>query len=104
MTPEGKIKGKIKKLLASFGARVYVYMPVPTGYGKRTLDYLVCVDGLFVGIEAKKPGGKPTSYQDNTISQIRAAGGSCFVVHDDKSLEVLQQFLHSMLGKHERDQ
>jgi uncharacterized protein YgbK (DUF1537 family) len=93
MTPEGKVKKKIKALLDSYGERVYVFMPVPSGYGKTTVDYLICFDGLFIAIEAKA-GGKPaTSRQEDVLKQVHDAGGSSFVVDDDDSLQTLANFL-----------
>jgi hypothetical protein len=95
-TPEGNIKRKINLLLDSYGNHVYTFMPVPSGYGVATIDYFVCMDGIFVGIEAKAPGKRPTARQESTLADIRAAGGSTFVVDGDESLEVLKQFLHSI--------
>lgn len=95
-TPEGHIKNKINKLLDSYSGRVYKFMPVPSGYGKVTIDYLICFDGLFVGVEAKKPKGKPTARQDGVLEDIRAAGGSTFVVNDEESLDVFRMFLESV--------
>jgi hypothetical protein len=96
MTPEGKIKAKINKLLDHYGNRVYRYMPVPGGYGRPTIDYLVCFDGLFIGIEAKKPGEGPTERQSGTLEDIRGAGGSTFVVSNEAELQILEQFLRSV--------
>jgi hypothetical protein len=95
-TPEGRIKNKIKLLLDSYGDRVYTYMPVPAGYGKRTLDYLGCINGEFFAIEAKRPGGKPTSLQSGTIEDICNAGGAAFVVHNDDTLADLKSWLDAM--------
>lgn len=95
-TPESKIKNKINKLLASYGERVYSFMPVPSGFGRRTVDYLVCFDGLFVGIEAKRPGGRVTELQKGTLAEIRAASGATFVVEDDEGLRVLKGFFDSV--------
>ncbi len=97
MTPEGRVKQKINELLDSYGKHLYYYMPVPSGYGVRTIDYLGCIKGAFFGIEAKKPGGKPTSYQENTLADIRDAGGVTFVVNDDQSLAELKRFLDSAM-------
>lgn len=72
-------------------------MPVPAGYGTQSVDFLVCFDGLFIAIEAKRRGARPTPRQENTLEQIRAAGGSTFVVSDDASLEVLEIFLERLL-------
>jgi hypothetical protein len=103
-TPEGKIKAKIKKLLDSYGERLYYFMPVPTGYGKRSVDYLCCVDGLFFAIEAKRPGAKPTAYQEITLQQIRFAGGTVFVINGDGGIEALRRFVDYVViyrGQHD---
>lgn len=95
MTPEGKIKVRINKLLDSY-ENVYRFMPVPSGYGKPSIDYLCCVDGIFLGIEAKAPGEYPTPRQQAALDDIRVAGGATFVVNDDVSLEALETFLHTV--------
>jgi hypothetical protein len=98
VTPEGRIKNKIRKLLDSFEDGLYYYMVIPFGYGKTTVDYLICVDGLFVAIEAKgKPGQRPTPRQDDVLAEVRRAGGSTFVVNDDESLDALEQFLRGVM-------
>jgi hypothetical protein len=93
MTPEGRIKIKIKKLLDSYAHHVYYFMPVQTGYGNRTVDFLGCICGVFFAIEAKKPGAVPTAIQNATLERIREAGGMTFVVRDDESLAVLKRYL-----------
>lgn len=78
-TPEGKIKAEIKRALATLakkGYRVYYHMPVQNGMGAPTLDFICCINGKFLGIEAKAPGKKPTDRQQGTIADIIAAGGS----------------------------
>lgn len=99
VTPEAKVKKKIKELLDSFDTRLYYYMPVPSGYGKTTIDYLICFDGLFVGIEAKKPRGKPTLRQEGVLEDIRAAGGSTFVIDDDDDVVMLSKFLNAIITR-----
>jgi hypothetical protein len=91
-TPEGRIKNKIKKLL-DIQNDVYYFMPISTGFGKRTVDYLICVRGQFVAVEAKRPGGKATSKQASVLLEIENAGGSTFVVNDEASLAELAKFL-----------
>ena len=77
ITPEGKVKADIKAYLNTIGA--YYFMPVQTGYGKRTLDFLVCWKGKFYGIEAKRPGMDATKFQRLIIAEIERAGGEAFV-------------------------
>lgn len=81
MTPEGKIKQGIDRVLAD-AWHCYWHKPVQNGMGKPTLDYIGCSHGRYFAIEAKAPGGKPTLRQENTIKEIRAAGGVVFVIDD----------------------
>lgn len=92
-TPEGEIKLKIKDVLDELGA--YWFMPVPTGYGKRTLDFLCCHRGYFFAIEAKRPGKEETKFQAITAGEMRAAGGTVFLVNDDTSLAYMRDTLLS---------
>lgn len=85
MTPEGKVKAEIKDYLREIGA--YYFMPIQTGYGARTVDFLVCVAGKFVGIEAKRGGGAPSKLQQITIDNIQAAGGLAFVATSREDVE-----------------
>lgn len=98
-TPEGKVKDKINKLLDSYGEAIYRFMPVQMGYGRKTVDYLLCVRGSFVAIEAKRPGGVPTPQQEDTLAQVEGAGGRSFVVDGDDQLAVLKHFLDTIVGK-----
>jgi hypothetical protein len=86
MTPEGKIKAKVKRALNSL-SRCYSFMPVQMGMGAATLDYLCCINGHFVAIETKAPGKYLTPRQQLTSDTIKAAGGEVFVVYDNNSLE-----------------
>lgn len=45
-------------------------------YGTARLpDIIVCLQGRFIGIEVKKPGGKLTKLQEITLKHIERAGG-----------------------------
>jgi hypothetical protein len=50
MTPEGKVKARVKRALAALPGKVYSFMPVQTGYGAPTLDFLICYRGRFFAI------------------------------------------------------
>jgi hypothetical protein len=76
MTPEGKVKEQIKKLLKKYGA--YWHMPVQNGMGSPALDFHVCHRGLYLGIEAKAPGKTMTDRQVLTAKEISDAGGIVF--------------------------
>lgn len=85
MTPEGRVKARVKRLLKKHNC--YFFMPVQMGYGAPTLDFLVCHRGKFIGIETKA-----TSKQDMTKRQavvaeeMRDAGAQVFLVNDTDSL------------------
>lgn len=93
-TPEGQVKVKINHMLNRLGA--WSFMPVPTGFQSRTIDYLVCFRGWFIGIEAKADGKVPTKRQEYTMQCIREAGGLTFVVSTDKELRNLEETLRSL--------
>jgi hypothetical protein len=89
MTPEGRVKHAINKLLDQYVH--YRFDPVQMGYGKKTLDKLICLSGLFLAVEAKALGEKPTALQLASIRDITAAGGIVFVIDGD--LTALREFL-----------
>jgi hypothetical protein len=91
MTPEGKVKAKVKALLKQWGA--YYHMPVQNGMGEPTLDFIACLNGRFIAIETKAPGKKPTKRQEVTMTQMGASGAFVFVVATDADLDVLGAYL-----------
>ena len=94
MALERSIKKRIRIILNKYRSHnLYVYMPVPGGYGESTLDYLGFLYGHGFAIEAKKPGGKPTPRQKGIIERIEASGAVVFVVSDDEGLNALDDWL-----------
>ncbi len=92
MTPEGRVKASINRVLSRHKS-VYSFMSVPGGYGPSTIDYLLCVRGVFIGIEAKRPDKQPTPRQDIIIAKIKAAGGIVFVIDGPETLKPLINYL-----------
>ncbi len=86
MTPEGKIKAKLRKRLDAL-TNCYVFMPVQQGLGASTLDYLCCINGRFVAIETKAPGKKMTPRQVAVTHNILDAGGDVFLVDSDETID-----------------
>lgn len=83
MTPEGKVKKKVKEYLQSIGA--WYYMPVSNGMGRVGCpDILVCYKGLFMAFETKAPGKikNVTPNQEREINAIKCANGLALVVDD----------------------
>lgn len=95
-TPESKVKNKIKTMLKAHG--VYYAMPIGTGFGNSGVpDFLCCVGGKFLAIEAKAGKGKTTALQEKNMRDIEAAGGRALVVSDDPiTQEVLLAVLENM--------
>lgn len=91
MTPEGKVKARIKKVLAEVGA--YYAMPMGTGFGNSGVpDFLICHKGKFLAVEAKAGGNKPTALQEKHLNDIRNAGGIALVI-DETNVETLRKEL-----------
>ena len=83
MTPEGKVKKKVKEYLKDIGA--WYYMPVSNGMGRVGCpDILVCYQGLFMAFETKAPGKikNVTPNQQREIDDIQRANGLAHVVDD----------------------
>lgn len=97
LTPEGRVKAKVKKIL--HWAEVYYHMPVQNGMGRMSLDFICCRLGVFFAIETKAEGNKLTLRQAKTAREIEQAGGRVFVVYDtptDWSLVDLYEFLYEL--------
>ena len=90
-TPEGKVKDRVKRLLKKYGC--YWFMPVQSGYGAPTLDILVCCRGVFLAIETKAPGKKPTPRQELIIQQIVSAGGIVRICSYRAVVSVLKKWI-----------
>jgi pantoate kinase len=91
-TPEAKVKTRIRKILDT--TKAYYAMPIGTGYGNSGVpDFLVCHQGRFIGIEAKAGKGKTTALQEKHLADIRAAGGTTFVINET-NLDQLKEFFH----------
>lgn len=93
-TPEGKVKDKIRKILATHNC--YVTMPIGTGFGCAGVpDYLVCINGHFLGIEAKAGKNKPTALQEKHMADIRRFGGYTLVVNEE-NFDELEKLLKDL--------
>jgi pantoate kinase len=80
-TPEGKVKDKIKKILKEHN--IYYAMPMGTGYGNSGVpDFLCCLNGKFLAVEAKANGGLITALQQKNLGNIQEAGGLWWIVNE----------------------
>jgi hypothetical protein len=95
-TPEAKVKAKIKAILKAHNA--YYAMPIGSGYGNSGVpDFLVCLGGEFLAIEAKAGKGVPTALQLKNLREIESAGGRTLVINEESlKLGVLEAVLENM--------
>lgn len=92
ITPEGRVKDRVKAALKKF-PRLYQHWPVQNGMGKPCLDAHCCFHGIYFAIETKAPGNKTTKRQDDTIAEISQAGGRTFVIDSDEDIAYMVDWL-----------
>jgi hypothetical protein len=93
LTPEGRVKKKVKEVLNDLGA--YYTMPMGTGFSSSGApDFIICIAGLFYGIECKANGGKPTALQLKHHDDIRKAGGVALVVDETNVVNLRKELLN----------
>ena len=94
ITPEGKVKKKLEKMLK--GKRgVWSFPPQAGPFGSAGIpDRIACVNGHLLGIEAKADySKKPTPLQKKCMGDIERAGGKCFVVYDDATIKIVEDWI-----------
>lgn len=96
MTPEAKVKKKIKETLHDMGA--YFLQPVGTGFGSNGApDIVACYKGLFIGIEAKAGKGKTTALQEFNLARIKSNGGLALVINE-MNVSQLEELIESWVN------
>lgn len=92
MTPEAKVKKKVREVLQALGA--YYVMPMTGGYGNSGApDFVVCLRGRFIGIECKAGKGKLTALQKKNLAEIESAGGLAIVVNEENVNELKERLI-----------
>jgi len=72
---------------------VYYAMPMGTGYGNSGVpDFLCCIKGTFLAIEAKAGKGETTALQKKNIREIEDSGGDAWVVRET-NLENFKEYI-----------
>lgn len=115
MTPEGKIKARVKARIATAFPYSYRFMPVQNGMGSPALDFYYCINGQFIAIETKKDTGdifldwdtqwaKATPRQQQTMSEIATASGHTYVVDSESSLDAAISEIASHVGYYCQEQ
>lgn len=91
MTPEGRVKEQVKRLLKKYG--VYYFMPLGQSFGRAGVpDFVCCFDGHFFGVETKAGKGKCTALQKVEHDLIRQAGGIVLVIRET-NLNELEEYV-----------
>jgi len=96
MTPEGRVKEAVKKVMRKHG--VWYFMPMQNGFGVVGIpDFICCIDGLFFTVETKAPGKRDntTPNQQRVMREILEHGGYAIVADDAKQVEDYIIFLRS---------
>lgn len=84
MTPEGRVKDKVKRILARHHPQLYAHWPVQAGFGSPTLDCIGAIYGQAFAIEVKQSGKLPTPRQLLTMRGMKQAGYQVFLIDGDK--------------------
>lgn len=94
-TPEGRIKSRLDKMMKAEG--VWFYSPQAGPFGVAGIpDRVAIVAGQFVGIECKADKTKkPTALQMKCMRDIEQAGGKCFVVYDNETIETVREYIRA---------
>ena len=92
-TPEGKIKRKLDNALKQLG--VWYYSPQSGPFGRAGIpDRVAIVRGVFVGIECKADEKKkPTALQIKCMKEIEEAGGKCFLVYNNETIQEVVNYV-----------
>lgn len=94
-TPESKVKSSVTTILKRLG--IYYFYPVTGGYGSSGVpDIVCCYNGVFIGIECKAKGNKPTPLQEAQMQKIRQAGGYTIVINEE-NVSILESWLLNLL-------
>lgn len=97
MRNEADVKKRITRLLKKYA--IWYTMPHQAGFSQPGVpDYLCCVRGRFLGIEAKFGKNTTTPMQERQLGDIRKAGGRAIVVND-KNIEQLESELYTWVSQ-----
>lgn len=100
MTPEGKVKKRVKAILDEL--KVYHFSPMQNGMGRAGIpDIVACHGGKFIGIECKAGDNKPTALQERELNRILNAGGEAFVINEENIEQLREELI--WMNKHSKD-
>jgi hypothetical protein len=78
--------------------KIYFFKPRGGPYSSRpgVPDYILCINGRFIGLEAKTDKGRLTQHQQMEREAIKQAGGAHFVVRPENWGDVKTELLELM--------
>ena len=83
---EAALRRQIVAAITRRWPRAWIYCPADR-WKSGIPDLLICVEGKFLAIEVKTPIGRVAPIQDATLSKIRRAGGSAWVIRAIQELD-----------------
>jgi hypothetical protein len=95
---EESVKDKIKQILKEM--KVPFDMPPANGYGRAgNFDFVCCVDGAYLGIEAKRDAKEqPTRLQTEHAVEFIGANGTAMLLHKD-NLHLLPKVIDDLRAR-----
>jgi Archaeal holliday junction resolvase (hjc) len=99
MTPEGRVKSEVRKILRENAPDVH-YIHVPgSQYGKAGApDYIACVCGWFIAIECKAGKNGQTWLQKEAQTDIEKAWG-IYLLINEKNYDLLRNTIEVIRAK-----
>ena len=95
MTPEGRIKAAVDRVLYAYEGTLWYFKPVQTGFGQRALDYLGVVKGHMFAIETKREGKMATMLQRQCARNIYLSGGTVWFISEAATVELFRKWLEA---------
>lgn len=99
MTPEGKVKAHLDRVLNGYGDDLHVFKPVQNGMGSPALDYIICYRGQYASIETKAADKQFTPRQEVTADRLRLAGAAVFLVNELTGTEAVEKWLNETIWR-----
>jgi hypothetical protein len=95
MTPEGRIKAKLDRMLKEEGA--WFFSPQAGPYGRSGIpDRIGCVLGRMFAVECKADRTKkPTRLQQQAMEQLAGAGAVVFLVYDEAGVDNVRTWVRA---------
>ena len=92
---ESDVKDDIKKILDKHG--VWYFMPSMNGYGRAGIpDFICCVKGNFMAIEAKFGRGKASAHQARELADIQMNEGISMII-DEHHIDDVNAYVSSII-------